>query len=396
MKTTIRPLFAPLLGAALLLPLAGCLGSSSSSGPSYADNATSVAVLDLDGNGRMDVVTAFDRAYSDGTDGGFVSTRLGQGASGINFAAPLRSAGGQAPGPIVAADLDGDGHADLVMCNGASTTVTILYGSAATAGAFGSEVDLPLGANRYAYAVAVADFNGDGKKDIAVAASGGSDVLLFLQNAGGGFTGVTPSSIAVAATPYCIAAAPLSGANQDLAVGLQGGQLAILKGNGDGTFQTPVNYACGTTPASIKIADLDGVNGPDIAEADYAGTSLVWIFLNNGTGAFAAGVSYPTGDAYALDLAIGDLNGDGKLDIAVANSGVPGSPGSISVLLNTGSGAFGTATLYGGLQGPTSVAIADIDGDGKNDIVSADGVGVVRLQDPANPGQFLAPVQLYY
>jgi hypothetical protein len=66
------------------------------------------------------------------------------------------------------------------------------------------------------------------------------------------------------------------------------------------------------------------------------------------------------------------------------------------VLLNTGSGAFGTATLYGGLQGPTSVAIADIDGDGKNDLVSADGVALVHLQDPATPGQFLAPVQLYY
>ncbi len=394
MKTTVRPL----VSIAVLMPVIALLscGGGSSSGLRYVDNATSVAVLDLDGNGRMDVVTAFDRAYSDGTDGGFVSARLDQGTSGVNFAPPLRSAGGRAPGPIVAADLDNDGHADLVMCNGASTTVTLLYDSATTPGGFGSEVDLQLGANRYAYAVAVADFNGDGKKDIAVAASGGSDVLLFLQNAGGGFTGVTPSSIAVAATPYSIAAAPLSSANQDLAVGLKGGQLAILKGNGDGTFQAPVNYACGATPVSIKIADLDGVNGPDIAVANYAAASSVIVFLNNGTGAFAAGVSYPTGDAYALDLAIGDLNGDGNPDIAVANSGFAGSPGSLSVLLNTGSGAFGAATLYAGLQGPTSVAIADIDGDGKNDLISADGVGVIRLQDPAAPGQFLGPIQLYY
>lgn len=107
-------------------------------------------------------------------------------------------------------------------------------------------------------------------------------------------------------------------------------------------------------------------------------------------------MSYPTGDSYALDLAIGDLNGDTKPDIAVANSGVPGDPGSVSVLLNTGSGAFGTATLYGGLQGPTSVSIADIDGDGRNDLISADGTGVIHLQSPTTPGQFLAPVQLYY
>lgn len=390
MKTLLRPLLA----ASALLPLVGCLGSSSDSG--YLDNATSVAVLDLDGNGRMDVVTAFDRAYADGSDGGFVSTRLGQGTSGIAFASPLRSSGGHGPGPIVAKDLNGDGRADLVLCNATATTVTLLYGSATTTGTFGSGVDLPLGANRYAYAVAVADFNGDGKPDIAVAASGGSDVLLFLQNSGGGFTGVTPRSIAVGATPYSLAAAALSSGNQDLAVGLSSGQLAVLKGNGDGTFQTPVNYTCGATPASIKIGDLDGVNGPDIAVVEYGATSRVWIYLNNGTGAFAAGAAYPTGDAYALDLAIGDLNGDGKLDIAVANSGVPGDPGSLSVLLNTGSGAFGAATRYRGLQGPTSVAIQDIDGDGKNDLISADGVGVIRLQSATTPGQFLAPVQLYY
>lgn len=393
MKTLIRPRYASMLAAACLVPLLGCMGSSS--GSTYYDNATSVAVADLDGNGRMDVVTAYDRAFSDGTDGGFVSTRMGQGTIGINFGAPIRSTGGAAPGPIVVANLDGNAQPDLVLCNAVSPTVTLLYGSA-TPGTFGSSVNLSLGANRYAYAVAVADFNGDGKQDIAVAASGGSDVLVFLQNAGGGFTGVTPSSVAVGATPYSIAAGALSGGNQDLAVGLNGGQLAILKGNGDGTFQTPVNYPCGTTPASIKIADLDGVNGPDIAVADYGATSSVIVFLNSGGGSFATGVSYPTGDSYALDLAIGDLNGDTKPDIAVANSGVPGDPGSVSVLLNTGSGAFGTATLYGGLQGPTSVSIADIDGDGRNDLISADGTGVIHLQSPTTPGQFLAPVQLYY
>jgi hypothetical protein len=395
MKTTARSLIAPLLALGVLAPLAGCYHDSYNN-QAY-DVALGVVALDLDGNGRTDVVTAFDRDLSDGTDASFVSTRLGQGASGLNFGSPIRSAGGVDPGPIVAADLNGDGHPDLLLCNGARTTVTLLYGNATPAGTFGSPVDLQLGANRYAYAVAVGDFNGDGKPDIAVAASGGSSVLVFLQNAGGGFTGVTPTAVTVAATPLSIATAVLeTGGHQDLAVGLSTGQLAILKGNGNGTFQAPVNYACGTTPAAIKIADLDGANGPDIAVVDYGASSLVWIFLNNGTGAFANGVSYSTGDAYATDLAIGDLNGDGKPDIAVANSGVSGSPGSVAVMFNNGSGVFGAPTLYGGLYGPLAIAIADIDGDGKNDLISADGVGVVRLQDPANPGRFLGPVQLYY
>ena len=393
----MRKLARPLIAASVLLPLAALLGCGGDNlGTDVDDLATSVAVMDLDGNGRMDVVTAFDRSYSNGSlDNGFVSTRLGQGTSGLSFGNPIRSYGGHNPGPIVAADLDNDTHADLVMCNASSPTLTLLYGSASVAGSFGAPVTLQLGANRFAYAVAVADFNGDGKPDLAVAASGGSSVLLFLQNTGGGFSGVTPVAITVGGTPYSIAAAPLSGGSQDLAVGLSTGQLAILKGNGDGTFQAETDYACGTTPAAIKIADLDGANGPDIAVADYTASSSVIVFLNNGSGAFGTGTAYPTGDGYAIDLAVGDL-GSGSPDLAVANSGAPGYPGSLAVLKNNGSGGFGPATLYHGLQGPLSVAIADIDGDGLNDLVSADGTGVVHLQDPANPGYFLAPVQLYY
>ena len=393
----MRKLARPLIAMSILLPLAALLGCGSDNLGTDVDNlATSVAVMDLDGNGRMDVVTAFDRSYSSGApDDGFVSTRLGQGTSGLSFGAPIRSYGGHNPGPMAAVDLDNDGHADLVLCNASSSTLTLLYGTA-TAGAFSAPVTLQLN-GRYAYAVAVADFNGDGKPDIAVAASGGSSVLLFLQNAGGGFSGVTPSSITVNGTPYSIATAVLeSGGHQDLAVGLGTGQLAILKGNGDGTFQTETDYACGTTPAAIKIADLDGANGPDIAVADYTASSSVIVFLNNGSGVFAAGVAYATGDSYAADLAIGDLNNDGIPDIAVANSGAAGDPGSLAVMINNGSGAFGGATLYHGLQGPLSVAIADIDGDGLNDLVSADGTGVVHLQDPSNIGYFMAPVQLYY
>ena len=395
----MRKFARPLIAASAFLPLALMLGCGSDNlGTDVDDLATSVAVMDLDGNSRMDVVTAFDRSYSDGSlDNGFVSTRLGQGTSGLSFGAPIRSSGGHNPGPMVAADLDNDGHADLVLCNASTPTLTLLYGSATTAGAFTAPVTLQLGGNRYAYAVAVADFNGDGKPDLAVAASGGSSVLLFLQNTGGGFSGVTPITLTVNGTPYSIATAVLEGGgHQDLAVGLGNGKLAILKGNGDGTFQTETDYPCGTTPAAIKIADLDGANGPDIAVADYTAGSSVIIFLNNGSGAFGTGTAYATGDAYAIDLAIGDLNNDGIPDIAVANSGAAGDPGSLAVLTNNGSGAFGPPSLYHGLQGPLSVAIADIDGDGLNDLVSADGTGVVHLQDPSNIGTFLAPVQLYY
>lgn len=286
----MKPFIRPLLAAAALVPLLGCLDTSSSGG-GYLDTATSVAVTDVDANGRQDVLTSYARSFDDGSFQGFVSSRLGQGTTGIDFGTPLRSNGGKAPGPMILTNLDGDSHGDLVLCDAAASQVTLLYGSATTAGSFGGEVDLPLGSGRYAYGAAVADFNGDGQADIAVAASGGTDLLIFFQNASGGFTGVTPVSLPLGATPYCVAAAPLSGAFQDLAVGLSTGQLAILKGNGDGTFQAAVSYACGTAPSAVKVADLDGVNGPDLAVTDYGAASSVIVFLNGGTGTFAAGVS---------------------------------------------------------------------------------------------------------
>ncbi len=395
----MKNLFFTLSASGALVAMLGCSGSSSNSN-SFFDTATAVTVLDVDGDGHPDVVTIFDRAFGDGSDGGFVSTRLGQGG-GLNFAAPVDSPGGVAPGSMAVGDLDQDGHLDLVLLDQASPTVTLLYGNGggSAAGTFGPSVNLQLGQGRYPYAAAVADFNGDGKLDIAVAARGGQDLLIFQQTPSGSF-GPAPVSVPLGATPLSIATAVLEpGGHADLAIGLDSGQLAILQGNGDGTFQTPVKLPCGTTPAAIKIMDLNGDGQPDIAVADYGNSSapsgLVWIFLNQGT-AFNAGVSYPTGGAYTLDLAIGDLDGDGKPDIAIANFGLPGDPGSLAVLINQGGGVFGAPAIYPGLQGPTSVAIADVDGDGKNDLVSADGVGVVRLQSPTAPGQFLSPVQLYY
>ena len=110
-------------------------------------------------------------------------------------------------------------------------------------------------------------------------------------------------------------------------------------------------------------------------------------------GAFLPGVTYPVGDYLAACVAVGDLNGDGLPDLAVANQGLPGLPGSVSVLLNTPAapGTFQAPTLYPGLYGPTWVAIGDLNGDGLPDLAVADGNVYVRFQVAGSPGTFGPP-----
>jgi len=171
-----------------------------------------------------------------------------------------------------------------------------------------------------------------------------------------------------------------------------------------GSFLPHVDYAVGTHPVAVVIADLDGDNRPDLVVAnngtDVAPTSKgVSVLLQAASpataGTFNAAVTYDTGDAYATCVAVGDLNGDGKPDLAVSNAGVPGDPGSVSVFLQDSAhaGTFLAPTLYQGYQGPTSVAIADVDGDGSPDLVIGDGFLLVRYQITGQAGQFGVPYQ---
>jgi hypothetical protein len=164
--------------------------------------------------------------------------------------------------------------------------------------------------------VAVGDFNGDGKLDLAVANSASNNV-------------------------------------------------SVLLGNGDGTFQAAVNYAVGTNPASVAVGDLNGDGKLDLAVANI-GSNNVSVLLGNGDGTFKAAVNYAVGSS-PYSVAVGDFNGDGKLDLAVAN---PGS-NNVSVLLGNGDGTFQTAVNYAVGSYPYSVAVGDFDGDGRMDLAVA-------------------------
>jgi len=151
----------------------------------------------------------------------------------------------------------------------------------------------------------------------------------------------------------------------DLAVTIQGtNSVAILLGNGNGTFAAPVSYAVGTVPFVVATGDFNGDGKRDLAVSNEFSHD-VSILLGNGNGTFAPAVSYPT-PAGAVSVVIADFNGDGKSDLAVADEGV-----NVAVLLGNGNGTFGPATGFTAGSDPFSVAAADFNSDGRTDLAVA-------------------------
>jgi hypothetical protein len=142
--------------------------------------------------------------------------------------------------------------------------------------------------------------------------------------------------------------------------------VSVLLGNGDGTFGAKTDFGTGADPNSVAIGDLNGDGKPDLAVANEP-SNTVSVLLGNGDGTFGAKTDFGTG-ASPNSVAIGDLNGDGKPDLAVANY----LANTVSVLLGNGDGTFGAKTDYGTGAGASSVAIGDLNGDGKPDLAVAD------------------------
>jgi thiol-disulfide isomerase/thioredoxin len=333
----------------------------------------SVALADLNGNGRLDVATSNRRDNS-------VTVRLGGGDGTFGEAVTYRTD----PEPLFvrAADLNGDGILDLVTAN-FSNTLTILLGQGdgkfleATSFSAGDGDLMPLN-------VVVADFNGDTVPDLAVANFLGNTVGIFYGQGDGLFA--EPTHISVGDGPISIVAADFNrNGHADLAVANRRGDTAtILLGNGRGEF-TETSYEIGARAGFIAADDLTGDGVIDLAIASYMDNSIT-LLLGDGEGAFTR-ADVDVGMCHPSSLALADMNGNGAVDIVT----VCQSLSSVAVLLNGGGGDFPTpATAFRVGMGPDAVAVGDLNEDGLPDIVTANlggGSISVLLSGEGDPGR---------
>jgi hypothetical protein len=289
-------------------------------------------------------------------------------------ASPNVSFAGGTPNSLAIGDLTGDGKMDLAIANGqfANNGVSVLLGNGD--GTFGSLTSWVAG--QKPAAVVIGNFVGDAKADLAVVNQGSNDVSLLRGNGDGTFA--APPTLSHISSPGPVVTGDFNGdGKQDTIVGntfsLSGVILTEFAGNGDGTFKAPTTINANiTNPATgqakaLAAAFMNGDSLLDLVMLDSKGK--LDVFLNNGNGTFAVPVVYSAGTS-PTDMTIGDFNGDGKPDVAIVNSASAPADGSATIYLNDGTGAL---TLVGqspdvGLK-PTGVAAADLDGDGKDDLV---------------------------
>jgi hypothetical protein len=217
--------------------------------------------------------------------------------------------------------------------------------------------------------VVAADVNENGKPDL-ICANNAANTLTVLTNDGSGRFGFQ-ATLTVGLRPYGVAAADLNGNGKlDLvSANYDANTLTVLTNNGSGGFSFQATLAVGLGPRFILAADVNGDGKADLMSANYD-ANTVSVLTNLGSGNFALPITLPV-SGYPISLVAGDINGDGQLDLASANLSVFPNAGTVAVLTNNGSGGFGASAVANvGLQ-PFSIATADVNADGRQDLITA-------------------------
>jgi hypothetical protein len=313
--------------------------------------------------------------------------------SPVSFAPPNSFAVGNIPRAVAIGDFNRDGKQDLAVANGSFSGgghVSILWGDGS--GSFGAPIDFIVGI--YPVSVAVGDFNGDGKQDLAVANYNSGNVSILLGD-GVGYFGL-PNNFTAGTGPASVAVGDFNGdGKQDLAVANNASNnVSILLGNGTGNFSPATNFPVGEGyPYSLAVGDFNADGKQDLALANDA-SGNVSILLGDGGGNFSAPLNFGSGPG-CDSVALGDFNGDGKQDLAMANHGPPppmGGPGYVSVLFGDGTANFSGSAIIGyGVGHPVSIAVGDFNGDGKQDLAVNMYLGLVSLFLGDGAGNFSGP-----
>ncbi|QKG51389.1 T9SS type A sorting domain-containing protein [Hymenobacter sp. BRD67] len=339
----------------------------------YATGANSspsgIAAGDINGDGYPDLVTTYFTSNS-------IAVLLNQKDG--TFAAPVTyvadAAGFATPLGVTLSDFNKDGYSDIVASSEVSGSVSVLLNK--KDGTFAAAVTYSTEASSFPQFLTAGDVNGDGYPDIVTANFYTDDIGVLLNKKDGTFASVALYPTGKSTLPTGLALGDVNkDGYPDIVTTLLSGSAAVLLNKKDGTFGPSVAYPAGANSSLVGVAvgDVDKDGYPDIVTADNIGNADV--LLNKKDGTFKAGTAYPAGPKSApYGVVLGDMNGDGYPDIITANE----DDGTASVLLNKQNGTFATALVLStsgraaaGQQQPYNVAVSDVNKDGKLDIVAA-------------------------
>src|SRR5262245_22209293 len=307
----------------------------------------------------------------------------------LSFAPPVTFPVGVQPSEVTVADFNNDGKPDLAVANlgsfssfKASLSVLLGNGDGSFQPAVTTDILNSGGGQGFALSVAVGDFNGDRLLDAAVNTSGTSAnpaVEVMLGKGDGSFR-PDHRILSVAQTPLSVAVGDFdrNGALDLVTANSTSGTLSLLLGHGDGSFQPRVDLAVGAAPRAVAVGDFNGDGRLDVVTAQQL-SDTVSVLLGHGDGTFARPLVFAASGEFFTpsSMVVGDVNGDGKLDLAINSiSFLDSDAFQVGVLLGNGDGTF-QAPLLGAAQpgGSGDLALGDFNNDGRTDAAVADQLG---------------------
>ncbi|MFY9307564.1 MAG: FG-GAP-like repeat-containing protein [Bacteroidia bacterium] len=373
----------------------GAINSSSFGPPTNytaGNSPRSISVADLDGDGHPDIV------ITNSADSTISILKNLSEIGGFSLDSPVQLVGKMSPQDIAIGDITGDGKPDIAVVSKDSNMVTTFRNtSSGNTISFGQKVNISTGLSPKG--ISLADIDRDGRLEIIVSNEGANTVSVFKNTltALGGISYNSKIDFPTGSSPRSVAAEDIDGDGMPdvITTNYGGNNFSVLKNTSSGgniSFDSPIDFTTGVGPQSIRVADLDsdGMNDVVITNNTSGTISVYKNTSNTGSVSFSPGIDALTGTG-PVNVAVGDVDGDGAPDLSATNK----ASNTVSVFKNTST--IGTISLnpkldFTVLSGPIGVVLADFNGDGRPDLGAANDTSFCLLINTVHVSPLLVGV----